>query len=396
MRIETVRLLRLRGRMEHPDTFWEERLIRPVDVYPERASDGPGELPRGADGRLQMQSIFLEIVADEGVTGIAGPITPLQAFLIDTEFKRLLIGADPLATERIWDLIYRAQVHGRKGIEMMTLSVVDCALWDLKGKWAGVPVHRLLGGPLRTEFPAYASALGFSIEPERAAERARSFAEEGYRATKWFFRKGPADGPEGMRSNLALAEALRGAVGEDVDVMLDCWMSWSEPYAIEMARRLQHLRPRWLEEPVLPDRIDGYARIRQASPVPISGGEHEYTRWGVKQLLDAGAVDVLQPDIYWAGGISEMVKICAIASTYGIPVVPHGHSVQATVNLIAAQPESLCPLVEYLIKWNQVHQFFLARPLRPEGGVVRLPDLPGLGMELAEDRIEEREELHYA
>lgn len=396
MRIETVRLLRLRGRMEHPDTFWEERLIRPVDVYPERASDGPGELPRDADGRLRMQSIFLEIVADEGVTGIAGPITPLQAFLIDTEFKRLLVGADPLATERIWDLIYRAQVHGRKGIEMMTLSAVDCALWDLKGKSMGVPVHRLLGGPLRTEFPAYASALGFSIEPERAAERARGFREEGYRATKWFFRKGPADGPEGMRRNLALAEALREAVGEDVDVMLDCWMSWSEPYTIEMARRLQPMRPRWLEEPVLPDRIDGYARIRQDSPVPIAGGEHEYTRWGIKQLLDAGAVDVLQPDIYWAGGISEMLKICALASTYGIPVVPHGHSVQATVNLIATQPETLCPLVEYLIKWNQVHQFFLAHPLRPEGGVVRLPELPGLGMELAEDRIEEREELHYA
>ena len=129
--------------------------------------------------------------------------------------------------------------------------------------------------------------------------------------------------------------------------------------------------------------------------VPISGGEHEYTRWGLKQLMDAEAVDVLQPDIYWCGGITETLKICAIASTYDLPVVPHGHSTPATAHLIASQPPNLCPILEFLVKWNEIHQFFLKTPLKPQNGVVTLTDAPGLGMELDEAKVEDRKELHF-
>jgi L-rhamnonate dehydratase len=133
--------------------------------------------------------------------------------------------------------------------------------------------------------------------------------------------------------------------------------------------------------------------IRRASRVPIATGEHEYTRWGAHALLRAGACDVLQPDIYWAGGLSETLKICHLASVYDIPVIPHGHSVPATVHLIASQAPNLCPLLEYLVKWNQIHQFFLKDRIAPQEGSVSLPTAPGLGMELDEARIQERKEM---
>jgi L-rhamnonate dehydratase len=396
MKITDVRLFQLRGTMQFPGEFWEERLIRPIDVYPEHKTEGPAWLEKLEEGTYRMTSIFLEIVTDEGVNGIGGPITLEYAFIVDTQLKSLLIGADPLAHELLWDKMYRHSVHGRKGSTMMAISAVDCALWDLKGRALKTPVYRILGGPTRTEIPAYASMLGFSVEPAKAAQRAREHRDQGYGAMKWFFREGPADGKEGIRKNVALVKAVREAVGDDVDIMLDAWMSWDVPYTIKMAELLQEYSPRWIEEPVLPDKIESYAKIRAESVVPISGGEHEYTRWGLKQLMDAEAVDVVQPDIYWCGGITETLKVCAIASTYDLPVVPHGHSTNATAHLIASQPASLCPILEYLIKWNVIHQWFLKTPLTPENGVVRLPDTPGLGMDLDESKIEEQRPLSWS
>jgi L-alanine-DL-glutamate epimerase-like enolase superfamily enzyme len=395
VKISEVRLVQVSGTMSFEGEFWEERLIRPIDVYPEFKAEGPSHLPRAGEGRYRMQSIFVELHTDDGPTGIGGPISLDQAFIIDTSLRPFIEGADALAHEVLWDKLYRASVHGRKGVTMLAISAVDCAMWDLKGRWANAPVYRLLGGPTRTEIPAYASALGYSIEPARAAERARAFVEQGYRASKWFFRNGPADGRSGMERNVELVRTLRQAVGPDVDIMLDCWMSWDVAYTVEMAERLEEFRPRWIEEPVLPDKIESYAAIRRQVAIPISGGEHEYTRWGLKQLMDAEAVDVLQPDIYWAGGITEMLKICALASTYDLPVIPHGHSTPASAHLIASQPVSTCPLLEYLIKWNEVHQFFLKSPLKPDNGVVRLPDTPGIGMDLDDSKIDERRTLAW-
>jgi len=395
MRITAVRLFEVRGVMAFPGTFWEERLVRPVDVYPEHKAEGANWLDQIDEGHYAMSSVFCEIETDEGVSGLGGPIPLVQAFIIRHELEPLLIGRDPLATERIWDRLYRSMVHGRKGTPMMALSAVDCALWDLKGKWAGVPVYRLLGGPTRQTIPAYASALGYSLEPELVHHRAQEMVQKGYKATKWFFRHGPTDGAEGVKKNVELVRTLRSAVGPDVDIMLDSWMSWDVPYTIDMARRLADLEPRWIEEPVLPDKIDQYAEIRRNVQIPIAGGEHEYTRWGLKSLMDAGAVDVLQPDIYWAGGLSEVTKICALASAYDLPVIPHGHSVPVTVHLIASQPPTTCPLLEYLIKWNEIHQFFLKHPIEPVNGEVSLPTAPGVGMALDETKIRERRAISF-
>ena len=130
--------------------------------------------------------------------------------------------------------------------------------------------------------------------------------------------------------------------------------------------------------------------------MPIATGEHEYTRWGFKQLMDACAADVLQPDIYWAGGISEMVKIAALTSVYDLVLIPHGHSTPATAQFIAAQPPTLCPLLEYLIKWNEINQFFLLNPLKPVDGMITVPVRPGMGMELDEAKIESERELRWS
>jgi L-alanine-DL-glutamate epimerase-like enolase superfamily enzyme len=399
VRITGVRLRQLTGTLEHEGDFWEERLQRPVDVYPEHKALTARDrvlTPRRLDeGRSQVVSVFLEIETDEGVTGLAGPIPHEVAYVVDQQFRPLLAGADPLASERLWDIMYREAVHGWKGAPMLALSAIDCALWDLKGKWLGQPVYRLLGGPVRESVPAYASMLGFSLEPEKVRARAKDHVAQGYPAQKWFPRGDPTDGREGFKRNVELVATLREAVGPDVDLMFDAWMSWDVPYTVKLAERIAEYAPRWIEEPVLPDRIAACAEIRRRSPVPIATGEHEYTRWGLKQLMDAGAADVLQPDTYWAGGISEMVKICALASTYDVQIVPHGHSVPANLHLIASQPATLCPLVEYLVKWNELHQFFWKDPVKPVDGLVTLPEGPGMGMELDPAKIEGERELTW-
>ena len=395
MKITAVRLFVTEGTIEHPGEFWEERLVRPVDIYPEHKAEGAGWLESIAPGHYRVRAHFCQIETDKGVSGLAGPISADQAVVIGRQLAPLIQGRDPLATERIWDRLYRTMVHGRKGLVMQAISAVDCALWDLKGKWAGVPVYRLLGGPTQDTIPAYASALGYSLEPERVRERAAEIVAQGYQATKWFFRHGPTDGPLGIAKNVELVRTLRETVGPDVDLMLDCWMSWDVPYTIQMAHRLDAYGPRWIEEPVLPDKIAQCAEIRRNVRIPIATGEHEYTRWGVRALMDAGAADVLQPDVYWAGGISEMVKICALASTADLPVIPHGHSVPATVHVIASQSPTTCPLLEYLVKWNEIHQFFFKHPIKPLGGQVTLPTAPGMGTVLDEAKIESRREITF-
>jgi L-rhamnonate dehydratase len=248
----------------------------------------------------------------------------------------------------------------------------------------------VLGGPPRDSIPAYASMLGYSTtDLELVHHRAREFRDRGYAAQKWFFRYGPSSGYAGMRANVDLVRVLRDAVGEDYDLMLDCWQSFDETYAAELARRIEGYRPRWIEEPLMPDRIDGYSRLRRRIGMPIAGAEHEYTRWGFKRFLDADAVDVIQPDVYWCGGLSETVKIAALASAYDVMTIPHGHSAAATLQFSLAQSPASTPIQEDLVKWNRVHQLFLADPVVPVDGVLHAVDRVGMGMDLDVSQAEE-------
>jgi len=389
MHITNIRYRDLVGTMEFPGVFWEERLARPIDVYPEFRIQGPTYLQQIREGQYRMRAVFVQVETDEGIVGVAGPVGRDVGRIIMSELEDLLLDRDPLAVEYLWDIMYRSAVHGRKGSTMMAISAIDCALWDIRGKWANAPVYKLLGGATRERIPAYASMLGFSVEPEMAAQRASQYQGMGYRAQKWFFRASPAEGPAGMERNVELARSVREVIGEEDDLMLDCWMSWDLRYAQLMGPRLAPYNPRWIEEPTLPDKPEVCAEIRRTVPFPVSNGEHEYTRWGFRRLLELEAQDVLQPDIYWAGGITETLKICALASAYDVAVVPHGHSTHATAHLLAAMPPALCPMQEYLIKWNTVHQFFLKNKLEPVNGYIELPQAPGMGLEVDEDLIEE-------
>ena len=389
MRITNLIARDLSGTLEFEGEFWEERLARPIDLYDEHRAQMATELPRVGANLYRIRQVYLQVETDEGLTGLAGPISSGIARIILSELEGLLLGEDPRAVELLWDKMYRMAVHGRKGETMMAISAVDCALWDIRGKWANAPVYRLLGGPTREHIPAYASMLGFSVEPERVRARAQEYAALGYTAQKWFFRAGPSEGRQGMKRNTALAAAARDGMGPDSDLMLDCWMTWNLRYAKLMAPHLEPYDVRWIEEPAMPDKYDVCAEIRRAMPFPVSNGEHEYTRWGFRQLLEAKAQDVLQPDIYWAGGITEVLKIAALASAYNIELIPHGHSTPATTHLIASQPPELCPIQEYLVKWNTINQFFLKHKLEPVQGYIELPQEPGMGMEIDQDLVEE-------
>ena len=397
MKITNLKLRKVTGAMETRDVFWEERLARPIDVYPEYRRAPMEEMAGQIDDRhLRITAWFVQIETDEGVSGIAGPMNEAVAFIIDRQLRPILTGKDPAATELLWDQMHRLLVHGRQGEAMMAVSAVDCALWDLKGRWLGQPVHRLLGGPTRQEVPAYASMLGYAVEDlGLVRERALAVQAQGYRAQKWFFRHGPMSGPDGMRKNVEMVRTLRQTLGNDDEIMLDCWQSWDLTYAVRMARRIEEFSPRWLEECAMPDRIDTYRQLRQRTSIPISGAEHEYTRWGFKRFVDADALDVLQPDLYWAGGLSETLKIAAYATVHDLITIPHGHSTPAGIHFSATQSPIHTPYQEYLIKWNEIHQFFLAEPLKPVNGMIQVPETPGMGMELDPQKIEHEEQANW-
>ena len=386
MKVTDVVIVRATGTVDRP--LWPEsdRQAQMGDIYPD-ANAADWSRSR-ASGRGAASALYVEVRTDTEHVGRFGPIEEEQAYIVRRFLASALRGRDPLATEELSDRMMRMHRHGRSGLFMTGVSVVDCALWDLKGKAWGVPVYRLLGGPVRSEVPAYASMLGHSIDPERAARAAAKTRDEGYSAQKWFFRHGPADGPSGARRNVDMIAAVREAVGPDYPIMADAFMAWDLPYAIDMVRRLEPYALTWLEEPLPPERIGEFVRLKAQSRVPLATGEHVYTRWQVRELLESGAVDYVQTDPDWCGGISELVKICSLCSAYGVPVVAHGHSLLPALHVAAAQPSSVVPWVEYLLQHQSEKQALHNPVYTPRAGVLRAPELPGLGFELAADSIE--------
>ena len=337
-------------------------------------------------------ALFVHIRTDEGIEGL-GIGTPVARGIIETALKPLLLEQDPLCHEKLWDdMFWRVRGYGRKGVAFCAISAVDIALWDLKAKFFGVPLYRLLG-PYTDRVPIYGSGGWTSFTEAELVREQMGYLERGIPRVKMKVAK---DFGRSEAEDIRRVAAVRKAVGDDVEIYVDANNGFYAKQAIGFARRMAEYDVRWIEEPVLADKIDACAEIRARSRVPIATGEHEYTRWGLKQLMDARAADVLQPDIYWAGGISEMLKIAALASTYELVLIPHGHSTPATAQFIAAQPPTLCPILEYLIKWNEIHQFFFRNPLKPVRGMITVPTAPGMGVELDEAKIEGERELRWS
>jgi len=194
MKITKIIIRKLIGTINFDGQFWEERLVRPIDIYPEYEME-QDETKKKKKGKFSTESIFIEIYTDNDLSGIAGPIDEQQAFIIEKNLSGIILGKDPLAIELLWDQMHRLSVHGRQGITMQAISAIDCALWDIKGKYFNTPIYNLIGGPTRNLIPAYASMLGFNVtDMSLVAERALMYKEKGFDAQKWFFRYGPMSG----------------------------------------------------------------------------------------------------------------------------------------------------------------------------------------------------------
>ena len=338
-------------------------------------------------GKNKRKMLYLKIHTNEGISGLYGPIDSEAAMLVDQFFKRRLIAQDPLAYEAYWDSMFRASRHSRGSHYIMALSAIDNALWDLRGRLFGLPVYRLLGGS-RNKLRAYASCLGFSQEPSALQAKARELKRQGYQHQKWFVRdRGPSFGPDGVEEDVKVVRLLREAVGDDVDLMFDAFWTWDLQYALAWTRRTEQYRPRWIEEPFQTANLDAFIELSRETSIPVATGEHFYSRYDVHNFLKADAIMVVQADPEWCGGVSELVKICTLASVHGVNVIPHGHSLHAAMHVVASQPIEVCPLVEYLIqKMSSYYDFEKYQP-KPVNGILELSDRPGFGIELDESKI---------
>ena len=336
--------------------------------------------------------LVVEIFADDGSVGIGNAALAPQVTkqVIDLYLKPLILGADPWDIELLWQHMYRkTMAFGRKGIGMAAISAVDIALWDLLGKSAKQPVYRLLGGKTKSLIPVYASRL-YSVPLDELAAEAKKYKDEGYKAMKLRFGWGPTDGADGMQRNIELVRTVRKSVGDSIDVMADAYMGWTLDYAKRMLPLLEPFNLRWLEEPVIPDDIHGYAELKSHGRIPIAGGEHEFTLYGFRELLEARAVDYIQFDTNRVGGITQARKISALAESYSIPVIPHGgqmhnyHIVMASLN---------SPMAEFFPKvkvevGNELFWYIFDGEPEAKSGFVSLDEtVPGLGLTINEKAL---------
>ncbi|MFL6466143.1 MAG: L-rhamnonate dehydratase [Bryobacteraceae bacterium] len=340
--------------------------------------------------------LIVEIFTDAGHVGIGNAaLSPrVTKQTIDLYLKPLLIGRDPFDYEFLWQYMYRqTMAFGRKGIGMVAISAVDIAIWDILGKAAGQPVFKLLGGRTKKRIPVYASKL-YSQPLEKLAKEAQLYKEQGYKAMKMRFGWGPLDGAAGMQRNIELLRTIREAIGYEIDLMADAYMGWTLDYARRMLPLLEPFQLRWLEEAVIPDDIQGYAALKSLCIVPIAGGEHEFTLYGFREMLEAKALDYIQFDTNRVGGITQARKIAALAEAHSIPVIPHAgqmhnfHIVMASLNSPMAE---FFPVFDIEIGNELFWYIFEGEPLPQNGNVDLRDDVPGLGLTIKEDALKEFE-----
>jgi L-alanine-DL-glutamate epimerase-like enolase superfamily enzyme len=338
--------------------------------------------------------LIVEIFTDDGLVGIGNAaLAPrVTKQVVDLHLAPLLIGQDPWDVEFLWQHMYRRTIaFGRKGIGMVAISAVDLALWDLLGKSAKQPVYRLLGGKTKPRVPVYASRL-YSTPLDELASEARKYRDEGYRAMKLRFGWGPNDGAAGMQRNLDLVRTVRETVGDEIDVMADAYMGWTLDYAKRMLPLLEPFNLRWLEEPVIPDDVRGYAELKSYGRIPIAGGEHEFTMYGFRELLEARAVDYIQFDTNRVGGITQARKILALAEAHAVPVIPHAgqmHNFHIVMSSFNAPMAEYFPIVDVEVGNELFWYIFRGEPHAKDGFIELRDDVPGLGLTVNEEALGE-------
>jgi L-rhamnonate dehydratase len=386
LKIEAVELIELHGRYTDAAGVDRQPQVNPLDVYDSLRPEPYKDKPAGSK-EVSTSAIYLRIRTAGGIDGLYGPIEKSAALILQEDLAPFLIGKDALAGEALWDEMYRSNRHSRDGIFMMAISAVDNTLWDVRGRYYGVPVYRLLGGPTRSSVEMYASCLGFSLEPEAVRKQCLAIQKEGFRYQKWFMGYGPGSGPEGMRRNVDLVRILRETLGEDAEIMFDAYSGWDQDYALEWAHQVEKYRPHWMEEVTHPEKIDSFAAMRRSTTIPIASGEHFYGRWEVERYLQTGALSVVQADPEWCGGTSELLRIATVASLHDVPVIPHGHSLRAAIHIICSQSPMTFPLGEYLVNKMKHYYHFESNPLTPVKAHIALPTGPGFNVQLDPAKI---------
>ena len=377
--IRHVRAFTLRGggadyHDQGADHWIDDHIATPMGKYPEYRKS------RQSFGLNVLGTLVVEIEASDGTVGFS--VTTggeLGCWIVEKHLARFLEGARVTEIEKIWDQMYNATLfYGRKGIVINTISGVDLALWDLLGKLRQEPVHALLGGPVRDELRFYATGA----RPDLAQKM-------GFIGGKMPLNHGAAEGDEGLRKNIAKLADMRQRVGDDFWLMFDCWMSLDLEYATRFAAAAQPYKLKWIEEALPPDDYWGYAELRRNVPrgMLVTTGEHEATRWGFRLLLEMQCCDIVQPDVGWCGGMTELIKISNLADAHGKMVVPHGSSVYS-YHFVITRHNS--PFAEFLMmapKADEVvpmfHPLLLDEPIPVQGRMkASALDAPGFGVRL--------------
>ncbi|WP_420564988.1 mandelate racemase/muconate lactonizing enzyme family protein [Thalassobaculum sp.] len=343
--------------------------------------------------------LLVEVETDAGLTGWGDGYGPPWALatVIEKYYAPRLIGRSPLAGDALWEELYNSlRDHGQRGVPIQALSAIDIALWDLRGKIFAAPVHVLMGGPIRSSVRAYATGLYRRTDDRTEnhrllVEEARGYLDAGFTAmkTKVGF---------GFDDDIALVEMLRATIGGGVELFVDANHGCDRVQAARLARAMEPLDIGWFEEPVEPEDVAGYAELRTRTSIPIAGGECSFTRHDFRRILEAGAMDVIQPDTASCGGLTEAKRIADMAWTHGIRYNPHvwgtGIGLAAAMQLLAVLPTTTPafgahqPLLEYDSTPHPFRQDLLVEPVRVEGGVAYVPDGPGLGVEVRREVLD--------
>lgn len=338
---------------------------------------------------------LVKITCDDGTFGWGEGYGPAHVIKAGIEFFRpLLIGHNPLETESLWQMMYlRSLDYARRGILLSALSAIDVALWDLRGKIFGQPVSVLLGGRRRRSVRTYASGMYFTETEsltERLAREALGYKEQGFDAMKMKVGLN-------IEKDIENVQAVRQVIGSDIDLMIDANHAYSVTEAMTLARAVESSQISWFEEPVSPEYYSGYSQLRQATSIPIAGGECEYLRFGFLYLFQQQCVDIAQPDICAAGGITEVKRIADMAYTFGVDLVPHtwgtGIAISAALHLVANSdmPGSRLNNAEALLELdrteNPLRDELVQPTFSPHNGRLQVPNEPGLGVNVDEDAL---------
>jgi len=338
---------------------------------------------------------IVKVTSDTGHVGWGegyGPAGMIKAGI--EHLTPFVIGQHPLETETIWSIMYRRTMDfARSGVLVSAISAIDVALWDLKGRILELPVHILLGGKKRDTIIPYATGMYFtddSVMSDALSKEAAHYAQLGYKGMKM---KVGLD----IEADIANVKTVREAIGPDIDLMIDANHAYNLREAVQLANAVEKYNIYWFEEPISPEYYDQYSELRTKTSIPIAGGECEYLRFGFQTLLKSRSVDIVQPDICASGGLSEAKRIAAIASVYGVEVIPHtwgsGIAIAAAMHFVAnldsmpGRLKSPTSYIEYDQTENGLREELTTTDMIFDNGLIVISDTPGLGFEVNEDAL---------